>query len=134
MSKKQKQSGIPFTQIIAIIAVVVALFLVVDFGRRAAANYQMNSEVIKLEQEVAAERERQKRLLAEKAYVQSDAYIEEVAREELKWGRHGEVQVILMLAPQPPPASPPATSPQETAPPKEHWQEWWDFFFAPYMP
>jgi cell division protein FtsL len=131
MSKKQQRLGIPFTQVIAIIAVVVALFLVVDFGRRAAANYQMNSEVIKLEQEVAAEKERQQRLLAEKTYVQSDAYIEKVAREELKWGRRGEVQVILMLTPQAPPASPPEASPQETAPPKEHWQEWWDFFFGP---
>jgi cell division protein FtsB len=131
MSKKQRRSGVPFTQIIAIIAVTVALFLVVDFGRRAAANYRMNSEVIKLEQEVAAEKERQQRLLAERAYVQSDAYIEKAAREELKWGRRGEVQVILMLTPQPSPASPPTTSPQETAPPREHWQEWWDFFFAP---
>jgi cell division protein FtsB len=118
MSKKQRHLGIPFTQIIAIFAVMVALFLVVDFGRRAAANYRMNSEVIKLEEEVAAEKERQQSLLAERAYVQSDAYVEKVAREELKWGRRGEIQVILMLTPQPSPSSPPDTSPREIDPPR----------------
>jgi cell division protein FtsB len=131
MNKKQGQLSISVTQIVAILAVAVSLFLVIDFGRRAAANYRMNGEVLQLEKEIAAERERQQRLLAEIAYVQSDAYIEKVAREELKWGRVGEIQVVIMATPQAPAVAPTPTSALEPRPAREHWEEWWDFFFVP---
>ncbi len=131
MATRVKRSGIiSFTQFVAIIVAIVALSLVIDFGRKAAINYRIQQEVDRLEQEVAAARQEQQRLLALKAYVQTDEYVEKAARQELRWSRPGEtvviVRPIVRQATPPPQPVRPSTEPSGA---KSCWREWWALFF-----
>ncbi len=131
MAMRVKRSGIiSITQFVAIIVVIVALSLIIDFGRKAAINYRIQREVKRLEQEIAAAQQEQQRLLALKAYVQTDEYVEKAAREELRWSRPGEtaiiVKPIVRQAASPAQAVGPSKEPGEA---KSCWREWWAIFF-----
>jgi len=130
MSKTKRNRTVPLTQIITIVIATMAISMIVDFGRKAATNYRIRREEIKLEQEIAAERAQHEALLARREYVQTDEYVEQVAREELKWVRPGEIVVVpVPLHREPLPtleASPTPIKPLQGEP---HWQEWWVLFF-----
>ena len=129
MSKAKRHRTGPFTQIITIVVATMAISMIVDFGRKATANYRVRREEARLEQEIAAERAKHEALLARREYVQTDEYIEHVAREELKWVRPGEIVVVpvpLERKPLPTPEPPPA--PAKLMQGESHWQEWWALF------
>ena len=130
MSKKKRQRTVPFTQIVTIVVATMAISMIVDFGRKATANYRVRKEEARLEQQIAAERAKQEALLARRAYVQTAPYVEQVAREELKWVKPGEIVVVpvpLYRKPVPTPETPPA--PTELVQREAHWQAWWSLFF-----
>lgn len=129
--KKKRGPQFPVTQFIAIIVTTICLFLVVDFGRRTAASYQIKGEVERLQQEVAAARARREALDARLAYVKSDDYVEEIARTQLKWAREGETVVVVMATPQPAPSTPPSGQPvsKDNETPQSSWHAWWFLFF-----
>lgn len=136
MRKKLQSPKVPLAQFIAIIALTISLFLIVDFGRRAAANYRSQREAERLTQEVEAARRYQAKLLAQRTYAASDLYIEEIARKELKWVQPGEIVVVVLPTLEPSGSINPAaktdqsrqtyvTSPQEA---------WWLLFFGDQFP
>jgi cell division protein FtsB len=96
VKKKRQSPKLPLAQFVAIIALSISLFLVVDFARRAASNYRVQREAERLEQEVDQAQQRQQKLLAKRSYVASDLYVEDIARKELKWARAGETVVVVM--------------------------------------
>ena len=98
MKKKRQSSKLPLAQFVAIIALSISLFLVVDFARRAASNYRVQREAERLEQQVDQAQQRQQKLLSKRSYVASDLYVEDIARKELKWARVGETVVVVMPA------------------------------------
>lgn len=100
MSKKRNGAKAPLAQFVAIIVLSISIFLIVDLGRRAAANYRVQREADRLSQEVEVARQRKAELLARRTYVASDLYIEAVARNELKWGRPGETVIAVMPTPE----------------------------------
>ncbi|MCB0179510.1 MAG: hypothetical protein KDI62_14860, partial [Anaerolineae bacterium] len=65
MKKKRQFTKAPLAQFVAIIALSISIFLIVDLGRRAAANYRTQREAEQLSQEVEAARQYQTKLLAQ---------------------------------------------------------------------
>lgn len=100
MKKRRQGPKLPVAQFVAIVALSISIFLIVDLARRAAANYRVQREAYRLEQEVKAVRDYQARLLARRTYVASDLYVEEVARNELKWARPGETVIVVLPTPE----------------------------------
>ena len=132
MKKKRQGPKVPVAQFIAIIALSISIFLIVDLARRAAANYRVQREAYRLTQEVEAMREHQAKLLARRSYVASDLYVEEVARSELKWAKPGEMVIVVMPTPAaitslPTPANVTTASQQTAETPAEAW---WLLFFG----
>ena len=134
--KKKRTLQFPFTQFVAIVVITVSLFLVIDFGRRTAANYQIKAEATLLEKEVADSQSQHTALEARLSYVQSDAYVEEIARTQLKWAREGETVVVVMATPQPEPQAPTDGQPAAIngVVPESPWQAWWLLFFGTLPP
>jgi hypothetical protein len=100
VTKKRPGPKVPLAQFVAIIALSISIFLIVDFGRRAAANFRVQREAERLSQEVELARQQQADLLAWRSYVASDLYVEEVARRELKWASPGETVLVVMPTPE----------------------------------
>jgi len=98
--KKSKKSNWPVAQFIAIVILTIAVFLIVDFGRRTAIGYRIHQEEKRLEVELTELQTTHEALLTELEYVQSDAYIEEIARNELKMSQVGETVIVVMDTPQ----------------------------------
>ena len=124
-TRKRKKAEWPAIQIIAIVGLGIVLFLVVNFGRRAAISYRVHREEVRLEAQLEVARQTQKQLLDQQAYVQSDAYVEEVARNELKWSKPGETVIIILATPQSNNQPPSAGSPYSPAPytPFDAWKQ-----------
>lgn len=98
-TRKRKPIKLPIVKMIVIFAVSMVILLTVDFGQRAARGYQVRRAEEKLSVQVEALTKAHDALLARLDYVQSDAYIEEVARNELKWSKPGETVVIILATP-----------------------------------
>ena len=133
-SVKKKRAGpkLPLAQFVAIIALSISIFLIIDLGRRAAANYRVQREAYRLGQEVEVMRQHQAKLLARRSYVASDLFVEEVARNELKWAKPGETIIVVLPTPavilsQPAPTSPQVSLQQSAQTPAEAW---WLLFFG----
>lgn len=129
--KRQYSSKTTLAQFVAIIALSISIFLIVDLGRRAAANYRVQREAERLTQEVEAAKQYQAKLLAQRTYAASDLYVEEIARNQLKWAKPGEKVIVVI------PNYEEATHP--LAPPSDNKQEvtittpeqaWWQLFFG----
>jgi cell division protein FtsB len=131
--KKRPGPKAPIAQFVAIIALSISIFLIVDFGRRAAANYRVQREAERLSQEVQIARQQQADLLVRRSYVASDLYVEEVARRELKWASPGETVLAIMPTPEAVVLSASANSEDGTPAlvVQTPVQAWWHLFFGP---
>lgn len=129
-TKKRKQIDLPIAQFIAIVVLSISIFLIIDFGRRAATGYRVRREEEKLYAQLEAARQTQQDLLAKRDYVETDIYIEEVTRNELKWSRADETIVVIMATPQAPNSSPtPIKTTLPNQPAETPLQAWLALFF-----
>lgn len=136
MKKKRQTAKLPVAQFLAIIVLSISVFLIVDLGRRAAANYRIQREAERLSQEVEAVKRYQAKLLAERTYAASDLYVEEVARQELKWTKPSETVVVVLPIYEKAllPAHQPKEIPNFPLIAKSPQQAWWNLFFGPHHP
>jgi cell division protein FtsB len=131
-NKKKRQHVLSTPKIVAIVTFTLVAVLSVDFGRKALENYQIRRQVEWLQQQVKAEQDTNQALQDRLEYAQSDAYVEEAARESLGLVKVGEVPVVVVQGAQ----SPSSTSTQEgttAAPggePTPYWQQWRDLFLG----
>ncbi|PWH17709.1 MAG: hypothetical protein DDG58_07530 [Ardenticatenia bacterium] len=130
------QSMLMYLIVVAVVA--ASLFLMIDFGVRAATLFRAQQEVRQLEYEINRQLLIQEKLRARLQYVQSDTYIEEMAHTRLKWTRPNETLVVVVN----PPAAEAAIREESTAPAvttssemndlpafMPPWMHWWWLFF-----
>jgi cell division protein FtsB len=130
--KKKRPTQFYLVKFALIFVATVFAFLAVTLGRRVLANYHLSFEAERLGNQVAALRARHQALEKQLQDVQTDAYVEEVARTQLKWARPGETVVVVMPIPKAVPAptpAPPVPSGDQTAP-VSPWLSWWTALFG----
>ncbi|MDM8526674.1 hypothetical protein QUF58_00565 [Anaerolineales bacterium HSG24] len=93
---EKKPRKISVFQVVVVLILAIVLFLVVDLGRQAAANYQVQREAELLSQQLMLAKEHQNELLSRRSYVASDLFVEQVARKELKWAKNGETVLVIL--------------------------------------
>jgi len=103
LAGKKGNIAISFTQFMTIIALVVTVYFIADFSDKALASYRIRRIEAGLIQEIEEEKAERQRIEERLKYVQTDEYVERVAREELKWGKPGETLVIVPSPQQPTP-------------------------------
>ena len=132
MKRKRQNSNAPLAQFVAIIALSISIFLIVDLGRRAAANYRIQREAERLTQEVEAAKRYQAKLLAQRTYAASDLYVEEIARNELKWAKPDETVMVVIPTYEETAGSSSRISEtrQGNSLPRTPQQAWWQLFFG----
>jgi len=127
---KPSRSTLAISVVVLLIIAVVA-GLAWTFGRQLALARQMRAEEAWLEQKVASEKARYDDLVAQLAYVRSDEYVEQWAREDAVLARGGETVVVLVMDDDD--SSLLETSVVVTPEPESEpfWVELWDLFFGP---
>ena len=88
-------------QAVVVLALLLLVPLAIEYTRQAALRAQWLQAEVQLEADLATAQSLHATLEARKAYVQTDAYVEEAARANLKMARPGEV-VVIVVGTQPP--------------------------------
>jgi cell division protein FtsB len=123
-------------QIAAIFGVTILLFVGWDFSQRIMVTVRSQQAEQQLDREIARAQATQAALLAQKQYAQTDAFVEERARNN-NYVRDGETLVHPLITPVPaaPTASAPAAMPTPTPGAVEQvsgfFQNLFEFLFGP---
>jgi len=132
-TRRKKKLDFPVTQFIIFVAVSLALVMLLGFTRRAARSYRVQQQKTQLQKEYTALQQEHSQLVKRYQEVQTDAYVEQVARHELRWSRPGE-KVVVIIAP--PKAGTIATTgesisavPGENSSPDTPLNHWRELFF-----
>ncbi|MBI2910478.1 MAG: septum formation initiator family protein [Chloroflexi bacterium] len=122
--------GVPASRILLFLVIPILLYFGLGTGSWALREYQQRQEEARLKQEIEAQRAKYDVLKAQKEYLQSDEYIEKVAREDLNLIKVGE-RAVVVLAPSPVAGAAEEASPKaRKTEPRPNWQRWWDLFFS----
>jgi cell division protein DivIC len=104
------------TRVIVLVAGLIAVYFMVGAALNAVRSEQLQQEEAGLQADIDDLQARYERLLALKDYLNSDEYIESVAREQLGLVRKGETGFVAI-----------STLPTPTAAPDEEEPAlWWD--------
>lgn len=113
------------TQVIVLLFVFFALFVVLDLNRRAKAGrlVGVGGETLRSELDLATTR--QVELQATLSYVQSDEYVSIYAREEGGLLLPGERRIVPLVIEATPAATPAIQATPDPASFAQPWQAWW---------
>jgi cell division protein FtsB len=95
-------------QIFSAAAVAFAIFIFVVQAQRLTTNIVLWKQLQETQNEIDAGRTESDRLEQRKIYVQTNEYLESVARHDMKMSRPGEVSVIAVPMPTSAPTAVPA--------------------------
>jgi cell division protein FtsB len=128
MTNRSAHKTLPFGQILIIMAVIAAIYLLVDFGQQVQVSNARREELETLRQQIAVAEEAQANLEKQLEYVRSEEAVEAWAREN-GLATPGEVPVVVVAPPGD--ASPQSEESSERAlGPSSFRETWWDLFFG----
>lgn len=94
MSEQRNGSPISLQQIVRAAALAFAVFILVVLAQRLTTSAVLWRQTHELQAEIDAGRAETQRLEQRKLYVQTNEYVESVARHDMKMGKPGEVSVL----------------------------------------
>ncbi|MCX6043885.1 MAG: septum formation initiator family protein [Chloroflexi bacterium] len=113
-----------------VILIVLCLIFIVSYTARLAKRAQLGVESHQWEERI--EQATQKRLVleAERQYVDSDAYVQKEARDELGMAKAGDSIVIVIPSTPTPliPSPEPQTETTTKVAGQANWQQWFELF------
>ena len=105
-----RRGGVSAQQVFNVLVVALAIFVLVILAQRVATSIVLWRQTQVLQAEIDAQRTEMERLQKRKQYVQTDDYVEAVARSDMKMAKPGEVAVIGTVLPTPQPTGTPPSS------------------------
>lgn len=115
-------------QIVALVAVVVAIYIGVDLNHRAKNGRLIAASELSLQEQLAMESTRQVELKVTRAYVNSDDYVANYARDEGGLIMPGEHRIVPLTVDSIPLPTPIPTATPDPAYQARSWQAWWRLF------
>ena len=112
-------------QFAVIVVIAFALYFVGDFGQRVVTSIRLTEYEQQLDVKVQQAKATQTALIEEKNAVQSDTYVEQVARG-WRWAKDGETVVVTQITPAPAVVAPPAAPTPEIP----WWRQLLNFLFG----
>ena len=127
--EKIKQINWADKRVFLIAAVVLLVFLMMDFNNRMVRSLQLEKQEQQLNARLAALEQTKQRLEADIAYANSDRAVEEWAREEAKLIKEGDVPIIIR-AQSSAAAAAPTPAPQAESPELSRLEIWKQLFWG----
>jgi len=110
------------TRVVLVVTALVVVYFLLSGALQAVRSHQLGQEQGRLEAELRQLQERYRRLEALRDYLNSDEYIETVAREQLGLVRPGE-QAIVVIAPAPTASAKDGPEGEASPSPELWWEE-----------
>jgi cell division protein FtsB len=90
---------LPIVRLAVVACVPLALLFALSFARIVVADYAIHQQKAALESRISALKQENLRLKRRIGYLNTDAGVELLAREELGWVRPGETAVVILPPP-----------------------------------
>jgi hypothetical protein len=127
----ERRLQIPLTQFMTLILATVLAASVFNFALTTVKSYRLRYVEAELRAAIRAEQEEHQRLLARKAFIESERYQRQLAHEMGLYDNQERPLVLIIPAGQ-------ESDYKETDPvfrpgrklEKPYWQQWWDLFFG----
>jgi cell division protein FtsB len=110
---------------------VLCFLVLFAYARAYYADYQVEQEIKRLEAETKALQAKKLETLELLKQVQSTAFVEEQARQNLNLEKPGENMVIISRTNKTPRGQTAETVVQDEEPQRSNVAEWWRYFFGP---
>jgi cell division protein DivIC len=110
------KTGLTIAHMMLLLAIPVLVYLAFSAGRKVIEMVVLRQQAAELRQEIEQLKARNAALREQIAYLQSDAYVEKVAREDLGLVKPGDTPVAVVM---PSPSATPTPTPTPTPAP------WW---------
>ncbi len=130
MPKKVFFNRLTTEQLIAVSALTISVIFLLAFGGQILEIYRLRGALAIADSQVAQLRAEQAALEATRTYVQSDDYVEQIARSELNKIRPGDRRIIVVPQPAPVPAADLETGNASSTNGHANWNRWWDLLFG----
>lgn len=130
-TRKKKTLLITPIHFAAIVTSTISLILLVGFFYKMSAYEQVKQDAARIQEKLERVQAEHEQLIVWRDYVQTDEYVERVAREELNWGRPGDTIIrVKTIAPLATSTSPESPGPDHAEPVGPQWTAWFDVFFG----
>lgn len=111
-------------RVVFLIVLIVSVFSIRNLSINIVELWRKHDLLALAKRELEQEKQKQERLKKELARVESEAFVEEQARNKLFLVKEGESELVVTKAPS---ATSSAQSPPR--PQKPTWIQWWELFF-----
>jgi cell division protein FtsB len=119
----------PRTSHLALIVMIgLCLFFIVSYAGRVMQRTYLEAEAVRWEAKIEQAEANTLILAAERSYVESDAYIQEKARNELGLVQPGDALVIVVPSTPTPVIAPMTVEESVQNRAKANWQQWLELF------
>lgn len=125
-TKKRKPKTLPLPHVVTALFICVLIYIVIDVARWGTNQLRTHQELENLEENLATLQTQRGALEAHLEYINSDVYIEQIARNELKWSRPGEKTIVIVSDTQERIRQPSSALPRVPTPtptPLDSWRE-----------
>jgi cell division protein FtsL len=113
-----------------LIVVPILLYFGITTINRALETYTIRQSSERVRAEIAVLMDRNAQLRRQRAYLESNEYIERIAREELDLVKPGETAIVIVTPREQQRAQQQGIPEPPAPPPPPNWQRWLEFFFA----
>jgi cell division protein FtsB len=115
-------------RVLVLIGILALVFIVLEFNRRLDELNMLNRQNQMIQTQATQAVQTQFALQTEVAYAGSTAAVEEWARNDGHYIQDGDLPVVPVGQPGPPPIE--ASTPTPVPTPLPNWQVWWALFFG----
>jgi len=131
-SRQTRPGPLSPSRVLLVALIGLCALFVFSYAGRSMQKAQLETNAAGWERQIAEARQKNQALTAERAEVESDAYVDKAARDELGWAKENDVEIIV-IEPTVTPASVPgaaategiqdaaAGAPESSLP---VWQQW----------
>ncbi len=130
MSSKRWLRKVKIDQLIAVAAVAISVVFLLAFGGQIVEIYRLRSSLAAADQRVEGLRAEQVALEKTRVYVESDVFVDRVAREELNKVRPGDQRSIIVPQAAPEPTPTPGTRSGQGQGMPSYLGEWRELLFG----
>ncbi len=124
MSQRETRVPLPPADIATVLFCTAAVFFALAFGGKALEGYRLQRHNAQIEAQVTALQAETSELNSRLQHVQTDAYVQEVAREQYKWTESGETLIVPQYRPQPDASQGGTVVPSSSAVGLSRWLQW----------